>query len=203
MPIPSSHRLRDEACKHATLDWRKSVSAAVQIIDPWYAAQAYAWCGRFAPPSDSPQLLNLSFRKADDGKDIYQRVAATAWPLRALVELGYHEKAKMKFASVAETSLQTMTCSSRAEACFLVFQAIAIAPQPLAQIAFEWLRTGLNPPTHWRQRRALEEGLLQAVSLGLIQVGQLDSFADHALVERVTKRTERGETAYPRTFFWS
>src|SRR5438128_2576883 len=80
------HQLRDKACDLAPAGWTKAAAYAEQIDDPWYACQAFAWCGRFAPAAESTSFIDRAFRQAEAGKDAYQQLAATAWPLRALVE---------------------------------------------------------------------------------------------------------------------
>lgn len=199
-----SPQLRTEACDLAAADWVGAVAIADRIADPWYACQAYAWCGRFAPASESVSLIEESFQRARAGKDSYQRLAANAWPLRALIELGLSERAAVAFETIACAATDVEPSSgSRAEACWLVFQAVATGPRELASRALDWLLVPLEPAGHWRERRAVREAVIEAATVGLILLSDVPRLIrDERLAARTAARLASGERRQPRAFFW-
>src|SRR5262249_42144590 len=139
------HQLRDRVCRVAPIDCDKATLYAEQIDDPWFACQAFAWCAHFAPPAQFHSLIDRAFREAADSKDGYQRLAATAWPLRALLERGDYDIATAKFDAVMPLATTIKPPSSCSEACFLVFQAVAVGPPELGRKALHWLLSAPQP----------------------------------------------------------
>ena len=198
------HQVRDKACDLAPVDWAKSAAYAEQIDDPWYACQAFAWCGRFAPPAESTSFIERAFRQAEAGKDAYQQLAATAWPLRALVELGQHDRAEREFDRVAGLASKVQPPSSRSQACLLVYEAVASATPELGRKALRLLLSACQPVQHWRQERAVREAVILAASIYLYDVPDvLLLVQDERLRDRVATRIGRGEYLQPRRFYWS
>ena len=203
MNCQTSPQLRTKACDLAQANWVAAVALADQIPDPWYACQAYAWCGRFAPASESSAFIRESLRRANAGKDAYQRLAATAWPLRAMIERGLAQHAAAEFDNVAPLVTQVEPRPSRAEACFLVFEAVSVGPRELAASALRWLLTALQPPRHWREHRAVRESVIASVTVELIEPGDVSGLVpDERLAANVTARLSRGDRRKPRAFFW-
>jgi hypothetical protein len=201
---PHETQSRDHVCTLAPADWAKAVVCAERIHDPWCACQAFAWCGRFAPPPDSAKLIDRAFRLAEAGKDVYQRLAASAWPLRALVELGFHDQAERESGRVAGLASEAKPPSSRSEACYLVFQAVAIAKGDLGRKALRWLLSACQPIEHWRQEVAARYAIIEAVSIGLYdQDDALLLVQDMRLRNNIVSRLARGEAFEPRSFFWT
>jgi hypothetical protein len=95
------HGLRDMANNLASINWRLAAEYSQQIDDPWCACQAFGWCARFASQPDADMLVDKAFQWAEKGIDTFQRAAVTAWPLRALVELGDHARAEREFERIA------------------------------------------------------------------------------------------------------
>jgi hypothetical protein len=204
MCADTSPQLRTEACNLAPGNWIGAVAVADQVADPWYACQAYAWCGRYSPASESIALIEESFRRACACKDAYQRLAATAWPLRALIELGHSERASAAFETIRSGLEVELTSGRRAEACFLVFQALAAGPRELAARALDWLLVLLDSAGHWRERRAVREAVIEAVTIGLISASDVSRLIkDERLMAQTAARLARGERREPRVFFWS
>ncbi len=199
----AAHKLRTQSCDLACNDWQRATEIAAQIDEPWYAAQAYAWCGRYAPERQWIALIDKSFATARSGRDAYQRLGATAWPLRALIERGQPDQAAAIFDTLIGAAQAIEYPGSRAEACFLVFQAVAIGPAPLADRSFRWLLNQLQPATHWRQQRALRDTAIIAMTLGLAQMTDLPMLiADERISNRATTQFIAGVRQEPRRFFW-
>lgn len=196
------HELRKAVCRLAPQDWSAAADLARRISDPWYACQAFAWCGRFAPPDASPSLLDEAFYQAESGKDGYQRVAAAAWPLRALIERGEHSQAEREFDRLAGIAPQVTPPSSGAEASSLLFQAAAVGCRELPTRAYWLVLSTCQPIQHWRQQRALRNAAIMAASVGMLSPDDaIAPIADPCLRGQVSARLSRGETLRPRSFF--
>lgn len=174
------------------------------IEDPWYAAQAYACCARFAPDAEFGPLVAWSLERARAGRDDYQRLAAIAWPLRAMIECGRAVDAAREFEAIAGLAPSVSPAGSRAEACNLVFGALAVGPRDLALRAVHWLVGSLDSAGHWRERRAIRDAAIVAATLGLVSAGDAGSLArEPPLARRVMARLAAGERRLPRSFFES
>jgi hypothetical protein len=204
MSSNESTKLRDQACDLAATNLVQAVAIAHRIPDPWFACQAFAWCARFAPESESSALIDEAFRQADAGKDVYQQVAVTAWPLRALVELGLHARAQSEFERITILAPQVEPPSSRADACLHLFEALAVGASDLARQAFDTLLIASQPADHWRQQRAVREAIITAITLKLVKAEDaLEGVPMERLRKQIADRLARGETLQPRPFFWS
>ena len=202
MAVKSPHRLRSESNRLAPADWSRAAAVAREIADPWHAAQSFAWAARYAPEERVGEMIERSFGMAREGKDAYRQLAATAWPLRALVERGRTDAAAA-FAEVSPLAARVWPPSSRAEACGLVFQALAVGPADLANRALAWHLKHAQPATHWRQRRAVRDAVLMAVTLGLVEADAAPRLIrDEPLAAEVARRLAAGGRYEPRTFYW-
>jgi hypothetical protein len=176
---------------------------ADEVDDPWYAAQSYAWCARFAPASEAGRLVARAFDRARDGKDAYQRLAACAWPLRALIEVDRADEAGQRLDAIAGLAPSVVPPSSRAEACFVVFQAVVTGPRELGTRAFRWLLASVAPNGHWRERRAIRDAALIMGTLGLLAPADLETLPIESSVSHsINERFARGTRRQPRAFFW-
>ena len=203
MSRDNSPKLRNKACDLAAGNWIAAAAVANEIADPWYACQAYAWCGRFAPASESAALIDESFKRARGGKDPYQRLAANAWPLRALIELALSDRAAAEFETISRIATDVQPPSSRAEACYLIFEALAGGPRGLGSRVLNWMLNAVQPNRHWREQRAVRDAVIQAVTIGLIQSGDvLHLVRDERVAAQVAARLAGGERHEPRSFFW-
>jgi hypothetical protein len=199
-----SPALRTQACNRAEKNWKEALTYAEQIKEPWYACQAFACCGRFAPTAEGTRLLDRAFDEAQAGKDAFQRLAAAAWPLRALAELKQWDRTEREFDRVAAFVAQVEPPSSRAEACFLVYQAVAHVGNGVGIKALQWLLSALQPVGHWRQRRAVRDAVIQSVSISIIsQPEALSLISDDRLRKKIRLRLDHGALLKPRDFFWS
>jgi hypothetical protein len=79
---------RAKATKLAPTDFPKALQAAYRVSNPWYRCQSLAAVARFAPENEVNRIADEARDAAQLGKDVYQRVAACAWPICALAERG-------------------------------------------------------------------------------------------------------------------
>jgi hypothetical protein len=80
---------RDLVCTLASTDWRRAYDRARAIADVWYRTQALACVARLAPASEVIRVARKALSESDAAPDPYQRLAAKAWAIRAMIDRGY------------------------------------------------------------------------------------------------------------------
>lgn len=184
------------------INWAKAVDCARMIYDPVPACCAFACCGRFASYPHSVQLIDIAFQKAQSCQEIFGQLAATAAPLRALIELGYEAQAEREFDRIASLASQVEPQASRGEACLAVYTALAVADRELVMKALHWLMSECQPHVHWRQKRAITHAVLMAVTLHVAAPEDLLSLIQsERLKNNMARRLMQGETMRPNQFF--
>ena len=106
---------------------------------------------------DPLRVLTTALTAASACTDSYRVAAASAWPLRALIERGLGDRAMSEFARLTTSLIHVTPLASRSEAAFLLFQAaFPLGPEVRERLARELLR---DHAAHWRSRRNLVDGL--------------------------------------------
>jgi hypothetical protein len=197
-----STRQREAARKLATIDTARAYAAARKVEDPYFRCQALAWVARYAG-NDIDEIVEAAFTAAEEAGDAFHRMSATAWPLRALVELGQLEQARERLQVQLGRFDEVMPDSSRSEAIFLVFQAVHPAGQEFWRPIFDQLARVCDTTPHWRTVRNLQEAILMIAD----EAPELAShIADRIPVDRRKRQLETqlaaGQRMQPRAFFW-
>jgi hypothetical protein len=194
--------LRTIACDLAASDTERAVHYAHQIDDPWYACQAFSYCARYGPEADFDRFIQLAFDRAASAADEYQKLAVTAWPLRALIERYRSEYAKEHFRQLKNMASRVEPLASRAEACFHVWQAVGVN-DALSHEAFPWVLANCHPIRHWRQERAVRRAVIQAITyLGFSRSEAIQHVKNRGVIEKIQQRLAQGETDCLRGFYW-
>jgi hypothetical protein len=194
---------RERAIRLAESDPAQALKTARSIGDPWFACQALAWVARFAPNDQFSRIVGESLRTARDGTDSYRVTAASAWPVRAIVE-----RQPQLLSSVLPDLLgiaQTIEpAASRSEALFLLFQAVFPAGRNVWLPVFQSLISASVPITHWRQRRNLHDAMLMVWNEDKQTATDLLSGVDDPkLAKQFAKSVTAEKRGSPRPFFWS
>jgi hypothetical protein len=191
-------RERDRASALARSDTPAALGAARDIRDPWYCAQALAWVARYAPDGDVEAIAAESLRWSRRCPDAYQRVAAAAWPLRALVERGSLALARARLAPLLDEERDVEPPSSRSEALLLLFEACFDLGSDSREALARRLAAVHDASGHWRSRRNLREALSM---LAAVEPQLASAVTASVTDERVLGRAATpGRT--PRPFFW-
>lgn len=192
-----SSESRDHAIHLAKQRSPKALAAARKVVDPWYRAQALSYVARFTSGDPAP-VLDEAFAAAAACEDAYQRVAVSAWPIRALIELGRRADARARTTSAASELHSVQPTSSRSQAAFLLFQAaFPLGAQVRERLAHELLRVATG---HWRAARNFRDGVqMLARSDRALAERLVASAPDPALRAKAARALS--EPAAPRTFF--
>ena len=191
--------LRDQVARQARTDPAAALTLARQIPDPWYRTQALAWVARFSPDQAVLPIAAESLHSAASGHDTYQQLAATAWPLRALIERGHHQTAARELQKILARESSITPPSSRSQALFLMLQAVfALGSEVRSDLALRLHRIQADAG-HWRTRRNLLDALAMLTAVG-------DPAATRIASQLPAKEQARiatdAATAEPRPFFW-
>lgn len=195
---------REQAIRLAKQDTPAALACARDIEEPWYRCQALAWVANFAPEMEVVLIATEALQAAAQGADGYQRVAAAAWPIRALVERSFVEQADQAAACVLPTAGEIEHPGSRAEAPLLLLHATLPSPQGWRPV-FERILEIPQPPTHWRHGRALRDACLM---VHVIDPAFFASRLQRVIDPKTRRRIDKG-IADPdsrhrgsREFFW-
>lgn len=110
--------------KSAQSDNEHALKLARKIDDPWYRTQALAWVARYAPNGKIEKLGREALDSASEQVDPYKVVAASAWPVRALIERDLGEVAEEAIVRLLDLSERIDHPVSRLEALFLLWEAV-------------------------------------------------------------------------------
>lgn len=110
--------------KSAQSDNEHALKLARKIDDPWYRTQALAWVARYAPNGKIEKLAREALDSASEQADPYKVVAASAWPVRALIERDRGQVAEDVIVRLLDLSDKIDHSVSRLEALFLLWQAV-------------------------------------------------------------------------------
>jgi hypothetical protein len=191
---------REQAIVLARSDTPAALRAAREIRDPWYRAQTLAAVARWAPDGEVEAIAAESLNACRECGEGYQRVAAGAWPLRALVERGALGIARAGLAPLLDDAATIQPAASRSEALFLLFQACFDLDANVRKDLLGRLVAAHDAAGHWRSRRNLASALAM---LGATEPALVRSVADSLADDRVRRRVERpgADREKPRPFF--
>jgi hypothetical protein len=194
---------RDRASALATSDIEAALQAAREVADPWFACQALAWVGRFAPEDRVVAILDEAIAVGGRAADPFRAVACIAWPLRALVERNHAHRLGPALLALLRQVPSIEHPASRSEALFLIFQAVYPAGRRWWFPVLVELRDASHPAVHWRQARSIRDAVLIAASEDAdfardFCPGVRNDRA-RSQIERALARSERRS---PRPFFW-
>lgn len=115
---------RDIACRIAKTDFAKALPLARNVSQPWFCCQALASIARYAPEERVVSLAKEAIDAALASTEPYIQVAATAWPLRALIERNQAPKALVLLPQILQILPQIELLISRGDALFLLWEAL-------------------------------------------------------------------------------
>lgn len=194
---------RDRAVKLAKSEGREALAISRSISDPWYRCQALAWVARYAPEEQYEQLVTEAFASAERAPDPFNALAASAWPVRVMIERGDAERARLALSQLLCLSKCIVHEGSRSEAVSLMLHAVlpssALLWRPVAQELF----TCVGSSQHWRARRAKREAILliDPIDSGFAKC-LLESIPDVRERQNVKQRLTEPQRPSCRPFFW-
>jgi hypothetical protein len=202
----TANRARDHAAARdhvralAKSDPKSALQEARTISDPWYRAQALASVARFAADTKVEEIAVESLAACAECTDPYKRLAAAAWPLRALIERGAGRRAREVLETLIDHELEVEPPSSRSEALFHLFQACFALDPVVRESLVGRLVSVHRAAAHWRSRRNLIDALSMLRPSDPELADRITASVDD---ERVRRRVADGSRPQkPREFFW-
>lgn len=194
-------RARDNAIDLARRDWNAALVIARGIRDPWYACQAMAFVARWAPDEQVVAIAHEALARCRLSDDAFQRVAAAAWPVSALVRRGCNDEVIRVIDGCLESALEIENIASRSEALFQLFQAVFPIGGDLQCRDFEALMKASNAPVHWRQARNARDAILMMwrTDRSIAEAG-LEKITRSQAQRQIRSRLAARKYALPRTF---
>ncbi|MGJ4915224.1 hypothetical protein ACQR10_09795 [Bradyrhizobium sp. HKCCYLRH2060] len=152
-------KARDLAIRLASARPDEALSVARGIEAPWFRCQALSHVARHWPDERYSRLLEEAILAADCQEDIFNRVAVSAWPIRAYLERGNGPPAKELLIKYVAASGAIENMGSRSEALFSIFQASKPFDTGLWRPVFWALVAAAEPALSWRQLRNLRDAV--------------------------------------------
>src|SRR5258708_21240003 len=114
---------RDEVAGSAPSSTTKALALAKQISDPWFRCQALAHVARYASTELVSPIAQEALNTALEQEDAYKAVAASAWPVRAVIERNQVELLPLLLKELMKRAPSIYHPVSRLDALFLICQA--------------------------------------------------------------------------------
>lgn len=190
---------RDVAIRVAKTDSKKALSMARSISEPWFGCQALAGVARSAPDEFVQRIAEEAISAALTATDSYKRVAATAWPLHALIERNQLQQAIRSLPPLLALSAHIENPVSRTDALFLLWQAFFPIQGHIAllDVLVE------SCVGHWKADYILRQVALILASEDTARARALVAGMPPGKYKRqAQKRLDQGQKELPRQFFW-
>jgi hypothetical protein len=187
----------------APTDPEGAVGLARSINEPWFRSQALAWAARFSTEERLEPLLQEALHACHSAIDRYRAVAIAAWPLRALIERGRVAAATRMLNDILVLAPEVEPPASRAEALFLVWQAIFPLGVDARKKVLDVLLTNCRPEESWRIGRIFHNiaWMLSASDPKAVE-RILAAIPDGRWKRQAERRVAGGDPLKPRIFFW-
>ncbi|MBE7456513.1 MAG: hypothetical protein HS102_07780 [Planctomycetia bacterium] len=194
--------LRNRVFQLAKYDTLEATRVAERMSDPWYQCQAVAAIAAYSSSPEVEKALNRSFEIGLKCRDPFKRVASQAWPLSAAIKAGKSGKALTRLFSVLGGVDAIKDVGSRAEALLLLQHAI----MPIGRKAYtpivSALLTNCKSVAHWRQTRAMLDGVLLVYSISRDDGNRLIKALDCDYVaDKIRRAIADGALPRRRVFF--
>jgi hypothetical protein len=192
---------RDRAASLAKENHPAALEAARRIPEAWFRSQALAWVARFAPDSLVRNLIAEAVAAARASTDAYEKVAALAWSLRALLERGHLKDVGPLFASALKDASAIDNAVRRVDALFLVAQAVWPEAAWRSEAASAVVGAARSTPSR-KASVTLRDLALLVASTGGDSSTVVAAIADPKSRRQAERRIEEKVPFAARPFFW-
>ena len=155
---------RARAMRTATTDFAKALLQAEDISDAWYRCQSLAAVARYAPEEQIIRVATKALAAAAEAGDAYKRVAAAAWPVRALAERGKVQSAERLIPSLLEGTAQIEHPVSKMIALGFLWHATFPLPPRVKQPILDTLLSACQVTNSWKAGRMMRDVALVVAS---------------------------------------
>ena len=157
-----------------------------------------AGVARFAPKENVVPVAREALKAAFSDSDSYRQVAATAWPLRALIEREFGGVAQNQLPEILKLSREIANPVSRSDALFLLWESV-FPVQQQGVLLDELVASCQN---HFKADTLLRDTVLILASRNPQRARKLaEKMPDGKAKRQALKRLEAGEICATRAFF--
>lgn len=196
-------QLRDRAIAQAPTDPAAAHRLALSIEAPWFKAQALAWAARFSPTADGIDRAEQGLAAAWSAADPYVAVGASAWPVRALAELGAPAPARRGVRQALTLEGDIGNPVSRVDALVLMWHAVFPLGLTDRTAVLTRLLDACAAAQSWKAGRAARDAVLMLAAVDPGGAEQLLSRVPAGTYRRQAERRLRTRDVLdPRPFFW-
>ena len=190
---------RDIAISAAKTDFKKALLLARKVSEPWFQCQALAEAARFAPDEQVVPTAEEAITAGLTATDSYQRVAVTAWPLRALIERGQEQKSLQLLPNILALSAQIEIPVSRSDALLQLWEAFfPVEGHEMVLGALVQSCTG-----HWKADYIVRQVVMILASTDIAAARELASSMPEGKYKRqAEKRLAEGQKEQAWRFFY-
>ena len=193
---------RAKATKLAPTDFPKALQAAHRVSNPWYRCQSLAAVARFAPEREIVRIAEEARSAAQLGRDVYQHVAASAWPIRALAERGKVREAERMLRQSLDEANNDPHPVSRMAGLILLWQAAWPLPSASKQQALTALLATCQVADSWKAGRIMRDVSLVVAGEDKKQAQQIiNAMRDSVYKRQAQRRFDAGQVDTVRFFF--
>lgn len=193
---------RERAIRAVVADSAKALLLARKIRDPWYRCQALAAVARFAADDQIIRVADDALSAAKLGKDGYARVAAAAWPVRALAERDEVRHAQQVLVRLLDDASRIEQPTSKAEALFLLCQAAWPLPMAVRQPVLGALIAACLAADSWKAGRIMRDvALMVAADSKEKAQGMINAMHQSIYKRQAQKRLDAAQFETDRSFF--
>jgi hypothetical protein len=187
----------------APTDPEGAARLARSIDVPWFRSQALAWAARFAADDQLEPLIKEALYVSYSESDPYRTVATGAWSLRALVERGRPTSARRTLDDLLVLVPAIEPTASRAEALFLVWQAVFTLGQDARSQLLDVLLSNCRPNDSWRVGRIYQDIAWMLCKEKEAAERVLAAMPEGRWKRQAKRRVDGGQALEPRQFFWA
>ena len=182
----------------AKTDFLKALPLARKVSESWFRCQALAGTARYAPDEHVIKTAEEAILAAFTATDFYQKVAATAWPLRALIERKQEQKAIQWLPEILELSEHIENPISRTDALFMLWEGVF--PVPAHESILEPLV--ISCTGHWKADYILRQIVIILASHDIDAAQKLAASMPESKYKRqAERRLGEGQKEEARQFY--
>lgn len=195
---------RDLVTRLAPTDPEGAAHLARSIDEGWFRSQALAWAARFSGEERLEPLVEEALIASYGESDPYRIVGSGAWALCALVERGRAVTAERILDDLLTLAPEAEPAASRAEALFLVWQAVFALGREARRKVLDVLLTTCRPQDSWRVGRVFQDvaWMLAPTDQAAAQ-RVLAAIPEGRWKRQAMRRVDGNEILKPRPFFWT
>ena len=201
MPSPTTER--NQTISLAQSNWSAALASARKVSDPWHRCQSLAWVARFAPAGVVTNIAAEALSAARACDDPYKVAAASAWPLRALIERDQRSQIGSLLDHLLQTAETIPHPVNRLDALFLIWQGVFPVGSSGRHRPQSALLRACQNVNSWKGSYTLRDTAVMVAPDDMAEAQRIVAMMPESSYRRQTLRQiVEGKRLSPRPFFW-